>query len=982
MRQKIKKQAIILLSTLLLFSTNIFAQTVTVTGTVTDAKDESPLPGVSILVKGTTMGVITDFDGNYSITIPSANETLVFSFIGYNTKEVTTKGQTVINVALDPKLEQLEEFLVIGYGVQKKEDKTGAVYNVTDKDIQTVAVQDPIEGIQGKVAGVTIRKAGSDPNAGFNVKIRGASGLSAGTDPLYVVDGVVGVDPTTIAPEDIASFNILKDASSAAIYGSRGANGVIIITTKKGQKGESRIEFSSYGTIDQIASKSRLDLMSANEYRAYANELGIEIRDLGYNTDWQDEIYRTGYSNNESLAFSGGNENGNYRASVSHNNMQGIVLNSGKQRTIMRLNAETKAFNDVVTLSMNIANTIEHNDYINYGSSGADGVLFQAFQRNPTIPVYNEDGTYYQDPTQPVNNYSNPVAVLNDIQNTRDAKRFLGRLKTDIDVFNGFKITLNGAYTRDDSESSYFEPASNGPINGEGYGRRNYGNNASILFEAFANYKKEFNNHSLNLVGGYSYQKFLWDGFSAEGKNPGSDYTRADDLASLALVVPGDVDSYKGESKLISGFGRLVYNYAGRYFVTATLRRDGSSKFGANKEWGLFPSASLAWNMKQESFMKDVDFLSLAKIRLGYGQTGNQEIDSYRNIALYGVTGYTQDPTTNKYTVNYGAIQNPNLYLKWEVNTEINIGADFGLLNDRITGSVDYYNKKTTDLIYSYTVPVPPNLVTSTLANGGAIDINGFEASLTGHILAGLNAKWASTIVATHDKAIITALGNEQYPAVEKVNEGYLQEPLGYGTYTQIMKKGEERGTFFGPKFVGIDKRTGSFLYEKADGTYATIDNIEEKDKQILGHAQPKLELGWSNNITLFKDWDLTFTLRGMFGHDILNATNMVFDNPSYFPTRNVLNSAPARTELKEASTFSDYFLEKGDFVRLENITVGYTFNTKNINWLQRARVFASGNNLWTLTQYSGIDPSTIGIDIFNVYPKSTTFTVGFNVTF
>ncbi|MGD9991978.1 MAG: SusC/RagA family TonB-linked outer membrane protein [Salinivirgaceae bacterium] len=961
------------------------AQTGTVTGKIID-NNGFPLIGANVVVKGTTIGTITDIDGNYTLGgVPNDASMLVASFIGYANIEQTftlTNGKAVVNFTLVEDIAQLDELIVIGYGTQKKEDKTGAVYSVNEDDLQTVAIQDPIESIQGKIPGVTIRKGGSDPNAGFDVKIRGASGLSSNTNPLYVVDGVAGVDPTTIAPEDIASFNVLKDASSAAIYGSRGANGVILITTKKGKDGETKVEFGSYISMDQIAKRSRLDLMSADEYRAYGDKLGIEIRDLGHSTDWQDEIYRRGISHNETVSFSGGNETSNYRASVSNNEMQGIIKNSGKNRTTMRLNAQTKAFNDRMLLSMNLANTIEHNDYVNYGSSGADGTLFQAFQRNPTLPVYNEDGSYYQDPTQPVNNYSNPVAILNDIQNERDAKRLLANMKAEIDLIEGLKLSLNGAYTRDDHENFYFEAASNGPLNGEGKGSRSYANNSSKLFESFLNYNKEFGLHSLNLVGGYSYQYFAWDGFNAYGENPGSDYTQSHALEGMAKVAPGDISSYKGESKLISGFGRFAYDFDKKYFVTGTLRRDGSSRFGANHEWGLFPSASIGWNMKREAFMESLDFISLAKIRFGYGQTGNQEIDTYKNIALFGVTGYTLNPTTNRYTVNYGAIQNPNPDLKWEVNTEVNFGFDFGLLSDRITGSVDYYNKKTTDLIYVYSVPVPPNLVNNTLANAGAIDISGFEVAITGHILNNPQAKWSSTLVLTHDKAIVASIGNDDFPAQEKVPEGYLQEPLGYGTYTQILKEGEERGTFFGPKFVGVDKNTGAFLYARANGTYSTIDNITDADKQILGQAQPELELGWSNALTLFERWDVNFTFRGMFGHDILNATNMVFDNPSYFPTRNVLNSAPDRTLLNGPSDFSDYFLEKGSFVRLENITVGYTFNTKELDWMSRARVFVAANNLWTITNYTGIDPSTIGIDIFNVYPKSTSVTFGLNVTF
>ena len=973
-----------LLLILIILPTSLSAQVMDITGRVTDAADGSALPGVTILVKGTTIGAVTDFDGNYTIKAESGS-TLVFSYVGYSPQEALVGSETSISIALEEETTALDEVIVIGYGVQKKSDKTGAVYNVTAEDIQTIAVQDPIEGIQGKVPGVTIRKSGSDPNAGFDVKIRGASGLSSSTDPLYVVDGIVGVDPTTIASEDIESFNVLKDASSAAIYGSRGANGVVIITTKKGTADATVVELSSYATMEQVSARSRLDLMTAEEYLAYGDELGLDMStyNKGFATDWQDEIYRTGLSHNESVAISGGSEKSTYRASLSNNQIAGVIKNSSKNRTIMRLNSQTKAFDDKLQVSMNLANTIEQNSYINYGSPGADGTLFQAFQRNPTLPVFDTDGTtYYQDPTPPVNNYSNPVAVINDIQNERSAKRLLAGVRADYTLIDNLVLTLNGAYTRDDDESFYFEPEGNGPLNGEGRASRRYSNNDSRLLEAFANYTLNVNNNNLNLVAGYSYQVFRWDGFSAQGKNPSSDLTMANDLRTLALVVPGDIDSWKGESRLISSFARAAYNYDNKYFITGTIRRDGSSRFGENHRWGIFPSGSVKWNLMRESFMENIPVLSMAQLRAGYGQTGNQEIPSYTQLVLFGITGYTLDPITNQYTVNYGPIQNGNPDLKWEVNSEINIGLDFGFANNRITGSVDAYQKRTSDLLYVYNVPVPPNLVGSTLANGGKIDITGIEAVLTGRILSTNTVSWKSTFVFTHSKAIVTQLSNENFLPISKVDEGWLQEPLGYGTSTQIMKEGEERGTWYGPKFVGIDSNTGKFLYETAiDGIYKTIDRLEPDDYKILGTAQPTFEIGWSNSINLFDNLDIDFTFRGMFGHDILNATNMVFDNPSYFPTRNVLSTAPQRTELIEASAFSDYFLERGDFLRLD-ITVGYTLQFDNVEFIKAARIFVAGNNLFTLSNYTGIDPSTIGIDIFNIYPKSTSVTAGFNMTF
>lgn len=962
-----------------------FAQSYNVSGVVYDKDNSEGLIGVTVLVQGTGQGTITDIDGSFTLNAEKG-EQLTFSFIGYKPQTITVDSDQELNVFLESDIALLGEVVAIGYGVQKKEDKTGALFSVESDELQTVAVQDPMEALQGKVAGVTIRKGGSDPNGGFEVKIRGASGLASGTDPLYVVDGVVGVDATTIATDDIASINVLKDASSTAIYGSRGANGVIIITTKQGVEGKSVIEYNGYVTADMVSARAKLDLMTADEYRAYGEKTGVTIRDMGYDTDWQDEIYRTGITQNHNVAMSGGNESSLYRASISHNSMEGLVLNSAKQRTIMRLNAQTKGFDDRLTLSMNLSSTIEHNDYINYGSSGADGSLFQAFQRNPTLPVYNEDGTFYQDPTPPVNNYSNPVAILHDIQNERDAKRLLANARADFEIIDGLKLTANGAYTRDDDETFYFEKASNGPLNGEGVSRRSYSNHSSKLIELFGSYNKVLDDvHNLSAVGGYSYQLFEADGFGAGGFNPQSDYTLSNDLKSISVIDKNGIYSWKEESSIISGFGRVAYNYDNKYYVTGTLRRDGSSKFGANNKWGWFPSASAAWNLKNENFLNMNEVVSQAKFRVGYGQTGNQEgFSAYAPYSLYGVINSTLDPETGEYDIEYGALQNANPDLKWEVTTEINVGVDFGFFNSRLTGSLDYYNKKTTDMIYNYGVSVPPNLVPTTLANGGAFDINGFEVVLSGFIIDNDNFEWNSTLTLSHDKAVVKSLepSSDNFNPVGRVLEGYLQEPLGYGTSTQVLRAGEERGAFYGPKFAGIKASNGEFVYNKADGTVATYDKLDEEDWEILGYAQPDLELGWSNYMKIYERWDANFTLRGMFGHDILNGTEMVFGNPNYFPTRNVLSSAPNNTEISGSSNFSDYFLEKGSFVRLENITVGYNFDTSGVNNLGKARLFVAANNLFTLSSYKGIDPSTIGIDIFNVYPKSTSFTMGLNVSF
>ncbi|MBZ0243796.1 MAG: SusC/RagA family TonB-linked outer membrane protein, partial [Bacteroidales bacterium] len=545
------------------------------------------MPGANVLIKGTLIGASTDFDGNYVLeNVPAGQEIEVeTSFVGFLPKShklTLSAGETrTLNLELEVDAVILEETVVIGYGIQKKSDRTGAVLSVDAAELNKGVLTDPIQGIQGKMAGVVVSKKGGDPNAGFDVKIRGASTLSTSTSPLYVVDGVPGVDPTTIAPEDIESFNVLKDASSAAIYGSRGANGVIIITTKRGSdtKGKAQIDFNTYLSTDHVA--NRLDLLSADQIRNYVAENNLNFNDGGANVDWQDEIFRQGTSQNYALSIAGGDKNSSYRTSLSHQDFSGVVIGTEKKRTIARINVDQKAFDDRLTISAGIAGTFETNEYVDYSGNGPNDVLYQAYQRNPTDPVRNADGSFHEIERQ--FQYYNPVAIVDMIQNERDAKRFFGFLKADLDIYRGLSAGVNLAYTRDDYENSYFEPTTLRLGKHEGFGKREYGNYSSKILETTLRYNKDLGLHNLNLVGGYSFQEDFNTGFFAQGKQPFINNVGANDLNFIQNVVPGDdLKSWKGSNRLISFFGRGIYNYDSKYYFTATIRRDGSSKFGVN----------------------------------------------------------------------------------------------------------------------------------------------------------------------------------------------------------------------------------------------------------------------------------------------------------------------------------------------------------------------------------------------------------------
>ena len=965
---------------LLLLCSSIVAQDITVRGTVTDASTGEPLPGVSIVVKGLTVGTTTDINGVYSISTP-ANATLVFSFIGFETIEAPVGGQSAINISLAEGTKLLEEIILIGYGTQRKSDRTGAVAHISASEMNSGVLTDPLQGIQGKLAGVMVSKKGGDPNAGFEIKIRGASSLTTSTSPLYVVDGVPGVDPTTIAPEDIESWNILKDASSTAIYGARGAHGVVIITTRRGSSRGSEISFNSYASIDQVA--NQLDFLSAEQLRQYVTQQGItNFNDGGASTNWTDEIYRTGMSQNYNLAISGGNQDATYRASVSHSMFDGIILGSSKERTIARLNLDQKALNDRLTLQSGISGTFEKNNYVDFGGWGRNSIQFQAFQRNPTDPVYDAEGNYYE--IERDFDYYNPLALINEIQNERDAKRFFGFLKADLEIYRGFAAGVNVGYTRNDHENFYFEPSTLYMGKEQGMGRRAYENDESRLIESTVRYANAAGKHDVNFVAGHSWQEDINTGFWAEGRSPFLNFSRAHNLGNLMNVVAGrDIGSKKESSLLISFFGRGIYSFDSRYFVTATIRRDGSSKFGVNNRWGWFPSASAMWNITGEEFLKDNEVLNNLRLRVGYGLSGNQQFDRYRAIEYYVRRGTSVNFETGQETILFEFAHAANKDLKWETNAELNLGLDFGILQNKISGSVEYFRKNTYDLLGEYSVPVPPYAVGRIFANVGQIQVNGFEAMVQYYPVRTPNFDWKTSVVFNTFEQKVVRLSNEEFEWAAQRVGGVGGRGL-VGDNTQVVQEGYPLGTWYMHEYAGLSDN-GKWLFYTEDGGVTSIPSRAEL--RYLGNAQPDFELGWSNYIKFYKNFDFSMSIRAVYGHQIFNTTRLFFGNPRLLPTLNVIETALEESErgLDDIPRTSSYFLEDGSFVRLDNVSFGYTIARPGV--FRSIRLYFASNNLLTLTGYSGIDPEitysglSFGLDQYDVYPKTRTFTFGVNLT-
>lgn len=974
-------------ATLFLFNMS-FGQQINITGKVTDANTGEPLIGASIVIKGTTIGTLANNDGSYAINVQQG-KTLVFNFVGYNMKEIVA-DQSVIDIKLYSDVVNLTEVVAIGYGVQKKTDKTGAVMNVSSQDFNKGVLTDPVQALQGKASGVQITKKGGNPNDGFSVQIRGAGGLATGSSPLYVIDGVAGVDPTTIPPEDIESFNILKDASSTAIYGSRGANGVVIITTKKGKSiggsGKNSIDVNSYISIDEVA--KRLDLLSVADIRSFIQQNNIAHNDAEANTDWQDEIYRRGITQNYNVAVGGGNEKSNYRISGTWSDFEGVVQGTEKKRFTTTANVFQKLLNDKLVIEGNLAATFEDNDYEDFGGNGPNDVMYQAFQRSPLQPVYTENYAFYENVAYGFQ-YFNPLSIINNIQNQRSAKRIRTNGSAQYEIIPGLKAKINGAYTRDDSESFYFIPASAPSSSTKGRGSRSYSNTTSKLFESYLNYDKTFADiHQLAVVGGYSWQGQTSDGFNAYGTNAQSSYVQSNNLSALADVTHGSIGSYKNDWKIISFFGRAAYNFNQKYFATVTVRRDGSSKFGKNNKWGTFPSGSLAWSIKNEPFMQNIDWLNQLKVRLGFGLTGNTEgFSSYWSTPIIypsGMQPSMDDGISN--TVVYQTSRDANPDLKWETMQEYNLGLDWAALNNIIQGSIELYSRRTVDLIYNYSLPQPPSKTGNVMANAGIMTNKGVEVNLVYNVLNIKNINYKTSLTFSHNINNVEKLSDGIYAWKDK-QRSYISARGMVGQWTQYIDEGMSLGTWYLPHFMGFSA-DGAFLYETAAG--GVTRNVNDALRKEAGSALPKANIGWSNSFVLYNNFDLSFSLRAVLGYKVYNVSAMYFSDPKLLPNFNANKQAIEwyNEKIDGTPTASDYWLEDGSFVRLDNVSLGYNFPKAKMNGIDKFRVYFTGSNLLTITGYKGIDPELsysgieFGLDNFNVYPKTRSFTLGLQLTF
>lgn len=945
-----------------------------VTGTVTDEQGSS-LPGVNVVVKGSSIGTTTDAEGKYAISVVAGTETLVFSFIGYTIQEVPVNNQAVINVTMVADITSLDEVVVIGYGTVEKKEVTSSVASVDAKDFNKGNIFDPAQLLQGKVAGLSIVKPGNDPNAGYNIRLRGLSTFGANSSPLVIIDGVLGGSLQLIDPNDIESFDVLKDGSAAAIYGTRGSSGVIIVTTKSGKPGTSGVDYNTSMAFDKIARS--VEIASPERFVAEGGP------DLGAKTDWLDLITRTGVSQTHNLSFYGGNTTSSYRVSMNYRKVEGIAVGSGFDQINTRLNLNHVALDGKLKLSSVIGITSRKAEFVPY-----EGMRF-ALISNPTAPVYidNDPSKGYLEPN--TTEFHNPVAIVNETTDDGTFKTMLATLKAEYEIVDG--LSLSGFYSmqyESDMRSAYFSSKmrflGSGGLGGRATKLAEDRNNE--LFELTASYKKTFNDLTINLVGGYSYQRFQMENFNVFNTGFITDDLLYNNLG-LGLGINSNNSSLRGfgssksESLLASFFGRAIVNYRDTYFLTAAYRREGSSRFGKNQRWGDFYSISGGVDVSK-LFTIPFDML---KIRAGYGLTGNLPVPFYAYLSRLNTNGVTtfNDGSSERLIRLFNYVSNENPDLKWEQKGELDIGADFALLNNRLTGSLDYYTRTSRDILFNQPVSQPPNFYGFTLLNLGELKSNGVEVLLNYAVLTGQTLKYTTGITYARNRTKIVELNGES-----QIFFGGNPGPPGLNGRLVIRAEvGQPLGQLQAPIFLGLNEDGTRNIkpLEDLDGN-GTVEDF--KDWPVVGNALPDFDLAW-NNVISYKNFDLNFTMRGSFGHSLANINRAYYEVPDNSNNYNLVITKYYLPDMKGNEDWNSYYVEKASFFKLDNITLGYNLVFNNSPF-KRLRLYASGQNLFVLTDYTGVDPEVHygtdplypGMDDRTSYFRSKTYTVGLNLGF
>ncbi len=986
---KIIKKSLLLLAGLFL-TVSGFAQS-SVSGRVNDENGES-LIGASVMIAGTSSGTVTDIEGNYTVANVPKNGTLRVSYIGYKSEDVAVGGRTRIDVTLKPDNALLDEAIVVGYAVGSKRTVSGAIDRVKKEDMNKGVITGPAEALKGKVAGVVISQSGGDPMGNANIRVRGTTSLSGGNDPLIIIDGVFS-DMTmfnSLAPSDIESMTILKDASETAQYGSRGASGVIVVTTTRGKAGFTSLNYTGQFGLNTVF--KNLKMLSASDYRSTANRLGLTFTDMGGNTNFLKEIERSvGITQNHNVSFTTGNDNSNMRASLGYILKQGALKNSDMKNYTVKLDATQYAFNKHLKLELGVLGS-QRDGNIQYSMQK---MFYSAASYNPTYLTHkNANGVWDEDLL--ANEIYNPLGQLEISNYYKDTSANV-HCKATWSIIDGLSLSAFGSYSYWGRDNKFYIPNDirQGELNGNGWAYIANTNRKDLMGNIQLSFTKDFGAHhidALALMEGQRYKTF-W--VATQAKGFATNYFEFNNLKAGANVAWGDNASDAKDYTLSSYMARLNYMFNDRYIATVNFRTDGSSKLGSGKKWGVFPSASAAWVISNEPWMKKVRSIDNLKVRVGYGVTGNQDaIEPYNSLALMEPNGVTTVNGVN--TTTFAVTSNNNPDLKWEVKKTFDAGIDLSMWGGRFNLTFDWYTSTTSDMLYTYTVPVPPFTYDRLLANMGKMQNTGFELAVRGDIVKTRNFTFNSGINLAYQKNKLKSLSGtymgqplttSEHIAVSNVSAAGLTQNTG----VSYLIEGQPIGVFYLPHCTGIDEK-GQYILEDLDGD-GSIDTGDSGDRQVCGQSIPKFYLGWDFNFK-YKNWDLTMQFNGAFGHKIYNATSMTYSNMSNFPTYNVLSDAPSMNGGKGIYDIqiSDYWLEKGDYLNFEYASLGYNFTREKlgVKWIQNLRLAFSCNNIFTLTSYKGLTPminsaslsDNIGLDDKQIYPLCRTFTLSMSVTF
>lgn len=958
-------------------------------GTVLEDASGEPAIGASVVAVGTTNGTVTDFDGVFELNVAEGTQVQV-SYIGFATQTVAAKKGMIIR--LKEETVQLNEVVAIGYGSQRKKEVTGSVTSMKAEDFNPGVKSDPMGLLQGRVAGLTVIRAGGDDptNTGFSVQIRGTSTLGQGTGstPLYIVDGVPVSVIDNISPEEILSMDVLKDGSAAAIYGTRGTNGVIIITTKRGvsdpnlEKGKFNLEYAGYVSFSTVATKT--GMATADQYRKLNETTGTWIKgtDKGASTDWYGEQLRDfGLTHHHDVAIAGATKNFSYRGAIGYKYAEGMAKKNDRNEIQAKFAADQTAFEGWLKLQYDFS-------YMHYKNNKFMGDLTSGAILNPTMPIYNADGTYYE----PVGTVTaNPIADNEQREEYNDGNVFHGSVKATVDIkaVPGLKVSGFAALDESDGYKYWRTYKDYYKANDANKSSRTTSRTLSQLYEGTIDYAGQWNGHTLTAVLGGSYQNFWYDGSDIWNGNYATDasgyYSMGDGIIDKDY---SGMSSYRSENTLISFFGRANYNYNEKYLASVSLRAEASSRFGKNNRWGYFPAASVGWRIAGEDFMRDQKWCNDLKLRFGFGITGNNVGSDLMSVEMLSVG----DDFNNHGIVakSYTVSQNANPDLRWEKKYEYNLGLDFSFLQNRLYGTFDFYLRNTKDLLWYYNVPTPPYQYSTLLANAGEMTAMGMEYTISGVPVKTKNWEWTTTWTMAFNKNRIDKLSDPSKGFNYDVKWcGNVSGNKVNGTNTQKMMEGQPVGCFYGYKWTGEFDANHNCIYEDYDNN----GKLDDNDKQYLGSAQPKMSYGWNNTIR-WKDLDISLFFRGMVGNKALNVARWVYapnrgSNGLNVFMKDVNDFASGNGTFFQAD-FSDYYLEDASFLKLDNITVGYNIPLPENKYCQRLHVNFTVQNVFTISKYSGMDPDRVnttaientGINYVDFYPSTRQFQIGVNATF